>query len=189
MVRAPWNDMVHIKQILDAGAYGVHIPYVSTREEAEYAVRACRYAPEGTRGIAGSQRAVNYGTKKAEYYSRANSDIIAMVAIETKEGVENIEEIAAVEGLDGIFIGPADLSTSMGYLANPKAPEVVEAIRKIEDAVLSTDKFLGTVAPDMEAAARLYDRGYSLIYMLSDSTGLSSLAAKTVEEFKKYISG
>ena len=184
-VRAPWNDMVWCKQILDAGAYGMHVPYVSTKEEAEYAVKSCKYAPQGWRGIAGSQRAVNFSMNKAEYYERANKDLIVMVAIETPEGVDNIDQIASVEGLDGIFIGPADLSTSMGYFANPSAKEVQEAMRKIEAAVFKTDKFLGTVAPNVSSAKALYEKGYSLIYFLSDATDLSRMAQTAVKEFKE----
>lgn len=186
-VRAPWNDMVWCKQILDAGAYGIHIPYVSTKEEAEYAVKSCKYAPEGFRGIAGSQRAVNFSMEKSDYYSRANKDIIVMVAIETPEGVKNIDEIAAVEGVDGIFIGPADLSTSMGYLANPTVPEVQEAIRHIELGAKKAGKFLGTVAANAEGAKVLYDKGYGVIYFMSDVTDLAKMAAASVKEFKNYI--
>jgi 2-dehydro-3-deoxyglucarate aldolase/4-hydroxy-2-oxoheptanedioate aldolase len=186
IVRTPWNDMVVIKQILDAGAYGVHIPYVSTKEEAEYAVKSCKYPPEGWRGIAGSQRAVNYSLNKADYYRRANSDIMVMVAIETPEGVENIEDIVSVEGLDGIFIGPADLSTCMGYRADPSVPAVQDAIRKIEKTVFKSDKFLGTVAADMASAKILYARGYSLIYFMSDVTSIAAQAVKQLTEFNEF---
>lgn len=186
-VRAPWNDMVWLKRILDAGAYGVHVPYVSTKEEAEYAVKSCKYAPTGFRGIAGSQRAVNYSMEKQEYYSRANKDIIVMVAIETPEGVDNIDEIASVDGVDGIFIGPMDLSTGMGYFANPGAAPVQEAIRKIEAGAKKAGKFLGTIAPNMEKAKALYDRGYSLVYFLSDSVDMAKLASQQVKEFQQYV--
>jgi len=183
IVRAPWNDMVWCKQILDAGAYGIHIPYISTKEEAEYAVKSCKYAPLGWRGIAGSQRAVNFSLQKEEYYKRANTDVFVMAAIETPQGVDNINQIVEVEGLDGIFIGPADLSTSMGYMANANVAEVQEAIEKIERSVLKSEKFLGTVAPDIESAKKLYDKGYSLIYFMSDVTVLAKTASDAMKEF------
>lgn len=186
-VRAPWNDMVWIKQVLDAGAYGVHVPYVSTKEEAEYAVKSCKYAPQGFRGVAGSQRATNFSLSKADYYARANEDTIVMVAIETPEGVANIREIASVEGVDGIFIGPVDLSTSMGYLANPSVPEVQEAIRQVEEGTKEAGKFLATIAPNAEAAKKLYDRGYTMVAFLSDTTGLAKLASDSVQYFRKEI--
>ena len=128
---------------------------------------------------------MNFSLQKDEYYERANADVFVIAAIETREGVENIGEIVSVEGLDGIFIGPADLSTSMGYMANPNVEEVREAIEKIERAVLKSEKFLGTVAPDIESAKKLYDRGYSLIYSMSDVTVLAKAASAAVKEFKK----
>ena len=188
-VRTPWNDMVWIKQALDTGAYGIHVPYVSTRKEAEYAVKCCKYAPQGVRGIAGSQRATNFSLSKADYYARANEDVIVMIAIETPEGVGNIREIASVEGVDGIFIGPADLSTSMGYIANTSVPEVQAAIREIEEGTKECGKFLATIASSAKAAKPLYDRGYTMVALLSDTTGLAKLAVDAVDYFKNEIRG
>ena len=185
MVRAPWNDAVLIKQILDCGAHGVHVPYVSTAEEAEYAVKCCKYPLQGIRGLASSQRATCYGMKKQEYFAAANRDIIVMTAIETPEGVENIDKIASVDGLDGIFIGPSDLSTSMGHFFNPKAPEVQEDIHKVECVVKVKGKFLATIAPNIDAAAALYDRGYSLVYFLSDVGAVANAAQAAVKRFKE----
>lgn len=187
-VRVPWNDIVWCKQVLDTGAYGIHVPYVQTKEEAEAAVRYCKYPMDGVRGIAMSHRAVNYGMNKEDYFPRANKDLIVIVAIETPLGVENIKEIVSVDGVDGIFIGPADLATSMGHLANPAHPEVQEAIRMIEEAVIPTGKFLGTVAANAEAAKKLYDRGYGIIYMMSDVGAVVKAAKAEVKVFKESVS-
>ena len=108
-VRAPWNDIVVIKRILDAGAYGVLIPYVNTRKEAEDAVAACRYPTAGVRGVAPSPRAPGWNMNSMNYMKRANDEILVMTAVETLEAVNNIEEILRVDGLDGIFVGPMDL--------------------------------------------------------------------------------
>lgn len=186
-VRVPWNDIVWCKQVLDTGAYAIHVPYVQTKEEAEAAVRYCKYPMQGVRGIAAGHRAVNYGMKKADYYPRANRDVMVIVAIETPLGVENIHEIAAVEGVDGIFIGPMDLATSMGHLADPSHPEVQAAIRTIEEAVLPTGKFLGTVAPNAEAAKKLYDRGYGIVYLMSDVAAVVNTAQANVKAFREYM--
>jgi 2-dehydro-3-deoxyglucarate aldolase/4-hydroxy-2-oxoheptanedioate aldolase len=186
-VRVPWNDMVVIKQVLDTGVCGIHVPYVSTKEEAEYAVKSCKYPPQGFRGIAGSQRAVSYGMNKEEYYNNANQQIIVMVAIETPEGVKNIDAIASVEGLDGIFIGPADLSTCMGYLGNPQAEAVQEGICIVEESTKKHNKFLGTVASGMVAAEALYNRGYSLVYFSSDTIALADHARREMEAYNRYI--
>ena len=182
--RAPWNDPVAIKKILDAGVYGVLIPYVSTKEEAEMAVKACKYPLEGIRGVAPSPRAGGFGMNGNNYLENANEQTVVMTAMETPEAVANIDEIVKVNGLDGIFIGPMDLATSMGYFCNPKNPEVQDAIKKIEKAVLDTDKFLGTVAGSFEQAQALYDKGYSLVVVMSDSTSLAKLAIDNVNKFR-----
>lgn len=187
IVRAPWNDMVWCKHILDTGAYGIHVPYVSTKEEAENAVRYCKYPLQGVRGLAGSPRATNYGMNMGEYFPRANRDTLVIVAIETPQGVANIEEIVAVDGVDGIFIGPMDLATSMGYLANPARPEVQAAIGRIEEVVLPSDKFLATLAPNAAAAKKFYDKGYGLVYMMSDAGAIARAAQDNVKAFREYI--
>ena len=184
-IRVPWNDIVWCKQALDTGAYGIHVPYVQTKEEAEVAVSYCKYPMKGVRGIAMGHRAVNYGMEKPNYFPRANDEVLVIVAIETPKGIENIHEIVNVEGVDGIFIGPADLATSMGHLADPSHPEVQAAIRKIEEAVIPTGKFLGTVAANAEAAQKLYDRGYGIVYMLSDVGALVKAAQAEVKKFKE----
>jgi 2-dehydro-3-deoxyglucarate aldolase/4-hydroxy-2-oxoheptanedioate aldolase len=121
-----------------------------------------------------------------EYFDKANDDIVVIVAIETPGGVENIDQIAAVEGVDGIFIGPSDLSTSMGYLVNPSAPAVREAIKTIEEAVFKTDKFLSTIASDVQAAVKLFARGYGLVYTMSDALALSRRATAEIEQFNAW---
>ena len=184
-IRVPWNDIVWCKQALDTGAYGIHVPYVQTKEETEAAVRYCKYPMQGVRGIAMSHRAINYGMNKDDYFPVANRELMVLIAIETPLGVENIHEIVNVEGVDGIFIGPADLATSMGHLANPAHPEVQEAIRRIEEAVLPTGKFLGTVAPNAQAAQKLYDRGYGIIYMMSDLGAVVKAAQAEVKAFRE----
>lgn len=186
-IRVPWNDMIWCKRALDLGAYGIHIPYISSLKEAEDAVRFCRYPTAGgLRGLASSQRAVNFGINKAEYYSRADRDIIIMVAIENEEGVKNIDEIASVEGVDGIFIGPSDLSTNYGHIADPNYPEVQAAIRKVENSAKAHNKFLGTIAANAEAAQRYYDLGYSFVYFMSDTSTLSAIAKTQISIFEKY---
>ena len=171
--------------MLDAGLYGILIPYVSTRQEAEEAVKACKYPLEGIRGIAPSPRAGGYGMNGNHYLENANEQIVVMTAMETPEAAENIGEIVKVSGLDGIFIGPMDLATSMGHFCNPKHPEVQEAIGKIERTVLASDKFLGTVAGDFEAAKKLYERGYTYVVVMSDTTSLGKLALENVQNFRK----
>jgi len=185
LVRAPWNDFVAIKRILDTGVHGLLIPYVNTREEAEEAVRACKYPLEGVRGVAGSPRAQGYGQNVADYLRRANDEILIITAVETPTAVGNLDEILAVDGLDGIFIGPMDLATNMGCLGNPKHPEVRKAIAIIEEKVLGAGQVLGTIAGTWEQAEKLYARGYQLIMLMADGTSLAKLARATVAQFRE----
>lgn len=185
IVRTPWNDFVQIKRILDAGVHGVIIPYIGTKKEAEKAVKACKYPLEGVRGIAPSPRVGNFGMNSMNYLKNANEEILIFLQIETLEGVRNIEEIIEVEGVDGIFIGPMDLATSMGYFCNPQVDEVKEAIKKVEEISIKKGKFLGTVAGDFEGAKKLYEKNYQMVIMMSDSTSLGKLALETVSKFNK----
>src|SRR3954466_8963994 len=108
VVRVPWNDMVTIKRVLDIGAQSLLVPYVSTPEEAAAAVSYTRYPPGGVRGVAGTTRATRFGRVK-DYAKRAHEEICVLVQVETQPALANIEEICAVDGVDGVFIGPADL--------------------------------------------------------------------------------
>ncbi len=182
-VRVPWNDLVWIKRILDAGAYGLMIPYVNTKEEASRAIQACKYPPQGVRGIAGSPRAAGYGRDTASYLKRANDEIFVMLQVETPQAIDNMEAIATVPGLDAFFIGPMDLSTSMGHFGNPAHPEVQAAIAKAEAKAKALGIPLGTISGGWDQAKALYDRGYQLITLISDSVLLSRMGAETMAKF------
>ncbi len=184
-VRVPWNDFVIIKRVLDVGAHGILVPYVNSAEEAKQAVKACKYPPEGFRGIAPSPRAGGFAMNGKDYLEHANAQISLFVAIETKEAVGNLPEILNVRGIDGVFIGPMDLSTSMGYFGNPEADEVKETIINIEKLVLQSDKALATVARNIHQAKNLYEKGYRIVVMMSDTTTLGELAKNTVSKFNK----
>lgn len=185
--RAPWNDLIALKKISDCGVMGISVPYVSTKEEADLAVKSCKYPPFGIRGIAGSPRAAGYGMNRGSYLQRANDENLVMVALENVQAIDNLPEIMETEELDGIFIGPMDLSTSMGMMGQISSPEVQAQIKRIEDIVVPSDKFLVTVANDVEHAKQLYDKGYNMIVMMSDAVDLSKMASKTVQEFQSYI--
>ena len=182
-VRVPWNDLVWIKRILDAGAYGLMIPYVNTKEEAVRALQACKYPPQGFRGIAGSPRAAGYGRDTGNYLKRANDEVFVMLQVETTQAIDNMEAIATVPGLDAFFIGPMDLSTSMGHFGNPAHPEVQAAIAKAEAKAKALRIPLGTISGGWDQAKGLYDRGYQLITLISDSVLLSKAGAETMAKF------
>lgn len=185
VVRVPWNDLVWIKRILDAGAYGLMVPYVNTREEAIQAIRACKYPPLGIRGIAGSPRACGFGRDVTQYLKRANDEVFVMLQVETPQAVENLEEIAKVPGVDALFVGPMDLSTSMGHFGNPAHPEVQTVIAAVEAKARKLGMPLGTIAGGWDQAKTLFDRGYQLVTVLSDSVLLSKVSAEAVAKFRE----
>jgi len=187
IVRAPWNDMVTIKRILDAGAYGVLVPYVNTRAEAEAAVAACKYPTAGIRGVAPSPRAPGWNMNSMNYMTHANEEILVMTAVETLEAVDNLRDILKVDGLDGIFIGPMDLATSMGHFCDPSHPDVQAAIRRVEEAVAGSGKFLASVAGGMEQAKAKFERGYDLVIPFADGGTLGAVARKNVETFQSMF--
>ena len=181
-VRAPWNDQVSIKRILDAGAQGVVIPYVNTAEEARKAVAACKYPPEGVRGAALSPR-----QSDGSFFEKANAETVVIASVETVEAAQNLDEILQVPNLDGIFIGPMDLAVSMGCGGNADCVEVQEVIAEIESRVIASDKFLGTVATDQGKADRCLSRGYQWLILMQDSLTLASRAADTVGRFRGKV--
>ncbi|TCM75080.1 HpcH/HpaI aldolase family protein [Rhodovulum steppense] len=127
VVRVAINDWVLIKRHLDQGAQSLMVPYVQSRQEAEAAVRAMRYPPLGVRGVAGITRASRFGLI-ADYIACAEQELCLIVQVETRAGLDRLEEIATVEGVDGVFIGPADLAASLGYPGQSSHPEVIAAI-------------------------------------------------------------
>jgi 4-hydroxy-2-oxoheptanedioate aldolase len=137
IVRVPWNDMVTIKRYLDIGAQSILIPYVQSEAEARNAVAYTRYPPAGLRGVAGSTRAARFG-RVTDYAKHAHEELCVLVQVENKTGLDNLESIVAVEGVDGVFIGPADLHASLGYPGETAHPDVMpvidDAIRRIRRA-------------------------------------------------------
>jgi 4-hydroxy-2-oxoheptanedioate aldolase len=181
VVRVPWNDMVTIKRVLDVGAQSLLIPYVSTAEEARAAVSYTRYPPAGVRGVAGTTRATRFGRVK-DYAKRAHEEICVLVQVETQGALDNIEAICAVDGVDGVFIGPADLHASLGYtgeIANPKVkPMIDEALKRIRKA----GKAPGILTPNEADAKHWLSCGGLFVAVGADvgilARGAEALAAK-----------
>src|SRR3954463_8030891 len=181
VVRVPWNDMVTMKRILDVGAQSLLIPYVSTAEEARAAVAHTRYPPAGVRGVAGTTRATRFGRIK-DYARRAHEEICVLVQVETQGALDNIESICAVEGVDGVFVGPADLHASMGYvgeIANPKVkPLIDDAIGRIRKC----GKAPGILTPNEADARHWLECGALFVAVGADvgilARGAEALAAK-----------
>ena len=181
IVRPPWNDQVMIKRFLDAGVQTLLVPMVQTVEEAEQAVASTRYPPRGVRGFASASRSSRFGRVK-DYHTRCEEEICVLVQIETKQGLDNLEAIAGVEGVDGVFIGPGDLSAGLGYLGdqgNPTFRPVLEdAMRRIK----ATGKAPGILTGDEALARRCIELGCLFTAVGADSgilaRGSEQLAAK-----------
>jgi 2-dehydro-3-deoxyglucarate aldolase len=154
IVRPSCNSAVELKRLLDVGFYNVLVPFVESADEARSAVSATRYPPQGIRGVAVSQRSNRYGSIP-DYLKNINAHICVIVQIESMAGVAAAKEIAAVEGVDCIFVGPSDLAAALGHLGNPSHPEVQAVIAQVFAEVKATGKPVGILAP-MEAQARQY---------------------------------
>ena len=147
VVRPGWNDPVEIKRLLDLGAQSILVPYVQSADEARAAVAAVRYPPRGMRGVAGLTRASRYGSVPG-YIAGADDEICLLVQVETAKSLDAIEEIAAVDGIDGIFIGPSDLGTSLGHGANLGGSEVTAAVVDAVKRIVAAGKPAGILSLD-----------------------------------------
>ena len=154
VVRPAWNDKVLVKRHLDIGAQTLLIPYVQSEEEARAAVEAVRFPPGGVRGVAGMTRATRFG-RVDDYAKRAGRELCLLVQVETRAGLDALEAIARCEGVDGVFIGPADLAAGLGHLGEIPHPEVQSAIRDGIARIRACGKGAGILATD-EASARRY---------------------------------
>lgn len=167
VVRPTSNNEVELKRLLDAGFYNFLVPFVESAEEAQRAVRATRYPPQGIRGVSVSQRSNRYGTVPG-YFQGINDQICVMLQIESRAGVAAARDIASVEGVDCIFVGPSDLAAGYGHLGNAAHPEVQDAIAHVFADAKTCGKPIGILAP-VEADARRYmDMGATFVAVGSD---------------------
>ncbi len=183
VVRPPWNDMVTFKRLLDIGAQTLIVPYIQNAEEARQAVSYTRYPPQGVRGYAGAPRATGYGRIK-DYARRCSEELCLLLQIETVEGLKHIEAIAQVEGVDGIFIGPGDLSADMGHLGNPRHPEVVAAIDDAFTRILRCGKAPGILIGDEVLAKHFIEVGGLFVAVGADQNLLRDSASALATRFK-----
>jgi len=167
ITRVPCSDRALVKRVLDAGAQTLMFPFVQNAQEAREAVQACKYAPQGVRGMAAMSRGSQFGTLK-DYFKVANQGISVLVQVETPEAMEKIEEIAGVVGVDSIFMGPGDLSGAMGHIGEPMHPEVFELMAQGVKRCHAIDKPVGTVGGTPEAVAKYRAAGFDYIGCASD---------------------
>ncbi len=170
--------------MLDIGFYNFLVPFVETAEQAAQAVASTRYPPEGIRGVSVSHRGNMFGTVP-DYFAQSNKNISILVQIESQTGVDNVEAIAATEGVDGVFVGPSDLAAALGHLGNASHPEVQRAIQHIFASAKKHGKPSGILAP-VEADARRYlEWGATFVAVGSDLGVFRSATQKLADAFKK----
>lgn len=183
VVRPPWNDTVIIKRLLDAGFHNFLVPFVESADEARRAVAATRYPPAGVRGVSVSQRSNRYGSVP-DYFKLVNDNIAVTVQIESRAGVAAAASIAAVDGVDGLFIGPSDLAAAYGHLGAAGHPEVQEAMAQVFAAARSAGKPVGILAP-VEADARRYlEMGATFVAVGSDLGVLRTATQSLRDKFR-----
>ncbi|MBW3096624.1 HpcH/HpaI aldolase family protein [Pseudohoeflea coraliihabitans] len=185
IVRLPWNDPVAIKQFLDIGAQTIMLPYVQTAEEARRAVAAMHYPPHGQRGVAAMHRAGRYGAAPG-YLGAASETLYLIVQAETRATLEEIDEIAAVDGVDAVFFGPGDLAASMGKLGQAGDAAVTEAIDLAAEKVRAAGKAAGVLAANAALAERHLRNGYHFVSVANEAALLFS-AARAAAQMHRAI--
>jgi 4-hydroxy-2-oxoheptanedioate aldolase len=184
IVRPPVGDPVLIKQYLDIGVQTLLVPMVETADQAAGLVAAMRYPPRGIRGVGHVlARAAHWG-QRADYLAQADDELCLLVQVETLQGLENLEVIATTEGVDGVFIGPADLSAAMGHLGNPGHPEVRSAIHDAISRVRAVGKVAGIVTVDEDEARGYLDAGCGFVGVGIDTLLLMTAMKKLAERFR-----
>lgn len=183
IVRPPWNDAVAVKRILDLGAQTLLFPVIQSGAEAAAAVASTRYPPAGVRGVAGGTRATRYG-RVADYYGKAQEELCVIVQIETRAGLEHLDAILAVDGVDALFLGPADLSASLGHLGDPRHPEVAAAMEDALRRCVAAGKPVGTISQDEALARRWFELGASFVAVGVDVLLFARAADALAAKFK-----
>ena len=184
IIRVATNSEREIKKVLDIGADGIIAPQVNTADEARHVVACCKYPPQGIRGV-GLARAQGYGRNFAAYMESANDNIAVIVQAEHIDAVNNIDEIVEVDGIDAVFIGPYDLSASMGLMGQVDHPEVVEAIDRVGRACQQRDIALGYFGTTAESVQDYVRKGYHLICAGTDAGFVTAGAEETLEKLRQ----
>ncbi|MGL4632588.1 MAG: HpcH/HpaI aldolase family protein [Leadbetterella sp.] len=186
-VRIPQNDPAYIMRMLDAGVKGLICPMINTAEDTERFVQAAKYYPDGFRSFGPTRAAALHGDG---FFAQANQDTITMAMIETPAALENIEAIVKTPNLDGLYVGPWDLSISLGYKkhADFDDPSFWDIMKHISDTARAAGLFVGIHAGNPRNALRFKEIGYQFLTMFSDSNALRSIADSTLDEFKEGVS-
>lgn len=186
IVRIRVNELSLFKRALDLGAHGVMVPYVSTPEEAQAAARAVQYPPHGVRGVARFHRGSQFGATFDQYFATARESIVLMTQIETREGVANAEAIAAVEGVDVLFVGPTDLSYNMGMPDQLEHPDFVAALRQVVQSAQRAGKAAGILVHVPALVEKVRDLGFTVVALGSDGGAVAAGLRQNAATLKAY---
>lgn len=184
IVRPPENAPAYVKRLMDFGAPGVLIPMVHSAADAKSAVQNTRYPPQGTRGYAGTTRATGFGRDKADYLSSVDDTTAVLVQVESLKALDAVEEIAATDGVDGVFFGPADIAADMGYVGNAMHDDVWAKILPAAMRLISKRIPVGTLARDVAFARRLLGAGFTFVACDSDASLLAKSADTLLAQVK-----
>lgn len=183
-MRVEWNDAVAVKRLLDLGAPGILFPMIQSVEEAERAVAATRYPPTGIRGVSGATRATKFGRVK-DYVARVEEETAVLLQLETRIAVQSAEKIASVDGVDGAFFGPADITADIGKVGKPMDDEVWEIIKPAAHKLNAKGIPVGTLVLDKEFAAKLLNEGFTFVACGTDA----SLLARASDDLLASVKG
>lgn len=186
IVRLPANDPVRVKRALDMGAGTLMFPFIDTPEQAALAVAHSKYPPQGIRGFAAVHRASGYGTTP-DYGARANDSVFTVIQLETPRAIENLEAIAAVPGVDALFLGPGDLSANMGHIGNITHPEVAAVIADVARRSQAVGIPCGIVGPTPEVVGRFLELGYRFVAVASDMGMMMRQATAFVQAIRPNL--
>ncbi len=184
VVRPPVGEVHLVKQYLDLGVQNLLVPMIDTAEQARRMVAATRYPPQGIRGVGSALARASRWNAVPDYLHRANDEICLLVQAETKMALDNLDAILEVDGVDGVFIGPADLSASLGHLGNPGHPDVVQAIEGAITRIVAAGKAAGILSADEKLSRRYLELGVTFVAVGVDTTLLARGARALAQSFK-----
>ncbi|MFO1090727.1 MAG: aldolase/citrate lyase family protein [Hyphomicrobiales bacterium] len=184
LVRPDWNDTVKVKRLLDIGTQGLLFPMVQTPAEAAQAVAAVRYPPRGVRGVSGMTRA-NRFARSTDYFAKVEAETAVLVQLESRSAIEKAHEIAAVDGVTGLFFGPADIGADMGILGQPANPAIWDVIMPAAKSLIRAGVPVGTLVFDATFARKLLDEGFSFVACGADT----ALLARGADNLLKAVKG
>lgn len=186
IVRIAWNEPFRFKRVLDLGPSGIMVPYVNTEAEAKQSAMSMRYPPQGIRGVAKLNRASNFGREFDQYFTNANDNLLTIVQIETSEAVQNVFEIAKVDGVDVLFVGPLDLSVNLGIPQKTNHPKFRKALERVADACSKSGKASGILLSSSEEIKQAVEIGFTFFALGSDGRIIVEGMKQILSTFEKY---